>query len=395
MIFYGERNVYEAAKDRMRYIFREFYGKRNIMVTMSGGKDSTVVLYLAKEIMDEMGIEKIPVLFLDQEAETPMTVEYVRYIMHLPWVEPYWVQTYFQEWNSSKGDWFNVWGPGEKWCREKEPDNPYGEIPLTVNRYFKETLWCAQRTLFGKDFISLGGVRIEESPSRLTALCNNEVFPGITWGKGGGTYKDGTSRGAVLYPIWDWRVNDVWYYILSNHIKYNRLYNYLFTTRPLRDCRVSSLIHENSIQEIKVIKEVSPEFYDKLMARVEDVNTTVHTLDNLTAYVNNLPPYFASWEEYVRYLCDHICRGKKEGDTLFRNYMSIKKDELKDVGAWEEGRQHVEEWAGRSAAICCVAEDYLCSKMKNSERSLYEYIRHHYKEIQEANKKENEHTGQH
>lgn len=28
MIFYGEKNVYEAALDRFRYIFNEFYGKR-------------------------------------------------------------------------------------------------------------------------------------------------------------------------------------------------------------------------------------------------------------------------------------------------------------------------------------------------------------------------------
>lgn len=113
MIFYSDKNVYEAALERFRYIFREFYGKRKIVVTMSGGKDSTVVLNLAHEVMKEMGIEKIPVLFLDQEAETPMTIEYIRYIMHLPWVEPYWIQSYFQEWNASKGEWFNVWGPGE------------------------------------------------------------------------------------------------------------------------------------------------------------------------------------------------------------------------------------------------------------------------------------------
>lgn len=41
MIFYSDKNVYEAALERFRYIFREFYGKRKIVVTMSGGKDST------------------------------------------------------------------------------------------------------------------------------------------------------------------------------------------------------------------------------------------------------------------------------------------------------------------------------------------------------------------
>lgn len=181
MIFYGEKNVYEAALDRFRFIFNEFYGKRPIVVTISGGKDSTVCLYLVKEIMDEMGIEKIPVLFLDQEAETPMTVEYIRYIMHLPWVEPYWVQSFFQEWNASKGDWFNVWGPGEQWCREKEPGNPYADLDLKVHQYFTHTLACAQKTLFGKSFVSIGGVRIEESPARLSGLTHGEVYEGITW----------------------------------------------------------------------------------------------------------------------------------------------------------------------------------------------------------------------
>ena len=56
MIFYSDKNVYEAALERFRYIFREFYGKRKIVVTMSGGKDSTVVLNLAHEVMKEMGI---------------------------------------------------------------------------------------------------------------------------------------------------------------------------------------------------------------------------------------------------------------------------------------------------------------------------------------------------
>ena len=136
MIFYGEKNVYEAGLDRIRYIFDEFYGKRPIVVTISGGKDSTVTLYLVHEVMEERGIEKIPVLFLDQEAEAPQTIDYIRDIMNLPWVEQYWVQTYFKEWNASKGEWFNVWGPGEQWCREKEPNNPYTDMDLSVNKYF-------------------------------------------------------------------------------------------------------------------------------------------------------------------------------------------------------------------------------------------------------------------
>lgn len=315
MIFYSDKNVYEAALERFRYIFREFYGKRKIVVTMSGGKDSTVVLNLAHEIMKEMGIEKIPVLFLDQEAETPMTIEYIRYIMHLPWVEPYWIQSYFQEWNASKGEWFNVWGPGEKWIREKEPDS-YGDLEIPHNQYFSKTLDQVHRMLFGKDYLTLGGVRIEESPARLSGLTRGECLPGITWGGGGGYYKDGTPRSLVLYPIWDWKVYDVWYYIFSNKLPYCKLYNYQFTQKPLRACRVSSLIHEQAIHDLGFIKEVDPWFYDKLVRRVANVNTSVHVFNEVATYCYNLPPYFKDWDEYVDYLADNLCEDKKNADCV-------------------------------------------------------------------------------
>lgn len=34
MIFYSDKNVYEAALERFRYIFREFYGKPNFRNTI-------------------------------------------------------------------------------------------------------------------------------------------------------------------------------------------------------------------------------------------------------------------------------------------------------------------------------------------------------------------------
>lgn len=196
MIFYSENNVYEAAKERLRWIFQEFQG-RNIVVSFSGGKDSTVILNLTKEVMDELGIKKIPVFFCDQEVESPQTIEYVREVMNLPWVEPYWIQSPFQEWNSSAGKWFNVWGKGEKWCREKEPNNPYTDIEYDKTKHFKEVLHSMLKYHFGEDYVNLGGVRIEESPARRLGLTKGECYDGVTWGKRSG------KESLVFYPIWD------------------------------------------------------------------------------------------------------------------------------------------------------------------------------------------------
>lgn len=378
MIFYGEKNVYEAAKDRIRFIFNEFYPQRKINVCFSGGKDSTVTLFMVKEVMDELGIEKIPVLFLDQEAETPHTIEYVREIMSLPWVEPYWVQTYFQEWNASKGDWFNVWGPGEKWCREKEPNNPYTDLDLKNPQYFTKTLEKVQCKLFGEDYISLGGVRIEESPTRLTGLTNGECLPGITWGKT-------TNKGLVLYPIWDWKCNDVWYYIFKNKIPYCKLYNYLFTKYPLNKCRVSSCIHEQSIQNLKYLKEVAPKFWEK--RRVENVNTTLHTLSELSRYVEELPPYFLSWEEYIQYLSDKLCGTEESGKKVMKLYTYYLGKWKEKMGNFQEGV----EWITRNLSIrtaqCIISEDFECKGIKNISIKFNQYYNDNYTKIEKANKK--------
>lgn len=385
MIFYSDKNVYEAALERFRYIFREFYGKRKIVVTMSGGKDSTVVLNLAHEVMKEMGIEKIPVLFLDQEAETPMTIEYIRYIMHLPWVEPYWIQSYFQEWNASKGEWFNVWGPGEKWIREKEPDS-YGDLEIPHNQYFSKTLDQVHRMLFGKDYLTLGGVRIEESPARLSGLTRGECLPGITWGRGGGYYKDGTPRSLVLYPIWDWKVYDVWYYIFSNKLPYCKLYNYQFTQKPLRACRVSSLIHEQAIRDLGFIKEVDPWFYDKLVRRVANVNTSVHVFKEVAAYCYNLPPYFKDWDEYVDYLADNLCEDKNNAETIKKGYRSAKKRNVAKAGRCQECIDYVIHQIGYTSAVCVIAEDFGMKRIQSVERSLRQYLSDNYVKIEKANK---------
>nr|DAO23021.1 MAG TPA: phosphoadenosine-phosphosulfate reductase [Caudoviricetes sp.] len=384
MIFYGEKNVYEAALDRFRFIFNEFYGKRPIVVTISGGKDSTVCLYLVKEIMDEMGIEKIPVLFLDQEAETPMTVEYIRYIMHLPWVEPYWVQSFFQEWNASKGDWFNVWGPGEQWCREKEPGNPYADLDLKVHQYFTHTLACAQKTLFGKSFVSIGGVRIEESPARLSGLTHGEVYEGITWGGGGGYYKDGTPRSMVLYPIWDWKVYDVWYYIFSKKIPYNKLYNYEFTQKPLRACRVSSLIHENAIHDVQFIKEVDPKFYNRLQKRVMNLNSVVQAHNSLIYWCDHLPPYFKDWDEYVCYLAENISEKKENGQKILKMYRKVRDKWLEKMGSFQDGIKYTQDFVGWYGCVCIIAEDFVGSRFRNVDRTMLQYYNDHYKEIKLA-----------
>lgn len=380
MIFYSDKNVYEAAKDRIRWIFDEFKNRR-IVVSFSGGKDSTTVLHLVKEVMDEKGIKSIPVFFCDQEVEAPQTIEYVREVMGYGWVEPFWIQSYFQEWNSSAGKWFNVWGPGENWCREKEPDNPYADIKYDRTRHFKDVLDSMMRYHFGNDYVGLGGVRIQESNTRRLGLTTSKCYKDVTWGK------NPSGNALVFYPIWDWGLNDVWYYIFSNRFSYCKLYNYYFTKKPLYKCRVSSFIHENAIQCLAEIKEISPGFYAKALNRVQNINTTVHTYSDMSRYVGELPPYFSSWDEYVVYLADHIIDDPSNSERVKKTYFSTLRRWERKVGKWKDGMDHIREIIGLYACQSIVAEDFEMSKLANRGLDLQIYLNEHRNEIERANSK--------
>lgn len=379
MIFYSDKNVYEAAKERIGFLFDEFYPERKIAVGFSGGKDSTAVLNLTHEVMVEKGIkDKLPVMFLDQELEIPMVIEHVREVMHYDWVEPYWIQSYFREWNSSKGDWFHVWGKGERWVREKE-DIAMKDIDFEVKENFGKVMECVNHTLFGDGYIKLAGLRIEESPTRRMALTNGDVYKGISWG-----CKE--KKGLTFYPIWDWKTNDVWYYIFSKRLPYCKLYNYYFTKHPLAKCRVSSFIHENSIQNIKDVKEIAPEFYERAMQRIENINTTVQSYENLKKYAKNLPYMFETWEEYVYYLTEHLINLPEKRKVLIKKYNMIMKYWNRMFGKWEQGMNEAKEKVGRLTVHSIIAEDYDLSKVRNVYIELIKLYKENERAIKNANR---------
>ena len=65
MRIYLTQNVEEALYDRLNLIFDRF---KNIIVSVSGGKDSTVLINATIKIAKTRG-RQIHLFFLDQEAE--------------------------------------------------------------------------------------------------------------------------------------------------------------------------------------------------------------------------------------------------------------------------------------------------------------------------------------
>ena len=79
MRIYSKATVYEAAIKRIEWLFDEF---PNVVVSVSGGKDSTVIFYLTLEVARRRNRLPLNVLFVDQEGEWESTIDNVREIMY-------------------------------------------------------------------------------------------------------------------------------------------------------------------------------------------------------------------------------------------------------------------------------------------------------------------------
>ncbi len=74
-------NVFDAALNRIRYLYDEF---DEIHCSHSGGKDSEIVFNLMKIVARERNRLPVEVMFLDQEAELTNTVVRMREIQSRP-----------------------------------------------------------------------------------------------------------------------------------------------------------------------------------------------------------------------------------------------------------------------------------------------------------------------
>ena len=76
---YLEKNVLEAAMERLDIMFKNF---DNIYFSVSGGKDSSVMVQLANKVAKQ-NEKKFDVLFIDLEAQYRHTVEHIEELKQL------------------------------------------------------------------------------------------------------------------------------------------------------------------------------------------------------------------------------------------------------------------------------------------------------------------------
>lgn len=306
-----EGNVYDAALNRMRWLFDEF--DNNIAVSFSGGKDSTVTLELALLVAEERDCLPLKVFWLDQECEYEATVDYIRYIASRPEIDFRWYQVPFRLFNaaSNVNTWMNVWGEGEEWVREREPDsihvNDFG-----TDRFVELMHAIGDRLVPGGCVVA--GVRMEESPMRRAGLVGAATYKWATWG----TKKP--SNHVVMHPIYDWTHKDIWKAIHDGEWRYNAMYDHMYRYGiKVNMMRVSNYHHETAVHSLFFLQEIEPQTWSKATKRVAGISTVGH-IGREDFFVYELPFMFDSWMEYRDYLLEHLPATEEDREAFARQF---------------------------------------------------------------------------
>lgn len=353
---YLSDSVYDAALKRIEWLFDEF---DNLIVCFSGGKDSTVTLFLSLMVAKQKGRLPLKVLFLDQEAEWQTVIDYVREIADRDDVDMDWLQIPIKLFNatSTESEWLMCWEEGKKWMRPREPD------AITENIYgtdrFADLFGAYLKHHFpGEKAVMLSGVRCEESPARLVGLTSYETYKGETWGK-----KRDTVRGHYdMYPLYDWSYTDIWKAIHDNNWPYCKIYDYQYQHGvKTQDMRVSNLHHETAVATLYYLQEIEQDTWNKLTERMGGISTAGQ-MKSEAFQVKELPFMFHDWKEYRDFLLGKLITNP-EHQGLFRKRFS--EDDRDNEGI---APKHLDRMY-RVHIGAMLANDYHMTKINNALKS--------------------------
>lgn len=308
-IYNKNKNVYEALQERYKFIFDNF---ERVYLSFSGGKDSGIMLNTVLDYMKKNNIKrKIGIQILDNEANYEYSLDFMHKILQanrdlldiywccLPITLPCTVSSYDVEWQ--------CWDRSRKhlWVRPMPKEDYIVNIDNMPFDFFRENMnydefWDKFANWYsnGKLTANLIGIRTVESLNRFRAIMNlnKEMFKGKMW-----TKKNGNTI-YNIYPLYDWRTEDIWVANAKFGFDYNKLYDIFYKAGvPIKKMRVASPFMSESKSSLGLYRVIDPHTWAKLCSRVHGANF-IATYGKQLSYNSIKLPKSHTWESFVKFL---------------------------------------------------------------------------------------------
>lgn len=312
-------DVLTAARQRIAEVFDEF---PRVYLSGPSGKDSGVMMHLVCEEARRRG-RRVGVLFVDLEAQYAATITFVRemFARYTDAIDPYWVALPLHLRNavSQHQPYWISWDPAcsEAWVRRPPPEAitdpprfpfyvaPWEDPSQALGRNameFEEFVprfgeWYAQ----GQACACFVGVRAAESLNRWRAISGDHARwrdrKWTTW-KGGALFN--------AYPIYDWKVEDVWTFYGKTGLPYPETYDLMHRAGvPLGLQRICQPYGDDQRRGLRLFAVLEPETWTRVVARVAGANTGALYAGVRGNVLGNgkveLPPGH-TWESFTRFL---------------------------------------------------------------------------------------------
>lgn len=306
-----KNDVYELAIKRIETVFNEF---DNIYVSLSGGKDSAVLLNLCVQYMQKRKIErKIGVFHMDYEVQYNETTKYIDRVLqsYSDYIEVYRIcvpfkvttctsmhQTFWRPWDTKHKELWVREMPSNCYTKENFPF--YNHNMWDSEFYILFAQWLHWKEKAGKTCCMVG-IRTQESYHRWRTIHGNNrrsMYHNLKWTR---RISDDIYNAYVIY---DWLTTDIWTANGRFGWDYNRLYDlYYLAGVPLEKQRVASPFISAGQEFLSLYRTIDPDMWGKMICRVNGVNFTAlygHT-QAVARHKVTLPPGY-TWESYMYFL---------------------------------------------------------------------------------------------
>ena len=334
-IYKKDVNVYQAAIKRINIVFDTFDG---VYLSVSGGKDSSVMCQLVSQVAKERG-RKFDILFIDLEAQYTATIDHMHELISLPNVgKVFWVCLPISLRNAVSNiqpKWI-CWDKKNKyrWVRDM-PDFAFNEDSPEFGWFqhgseFEDFIInFAAWYIKGYDYKNVAagiGIRSNESLNRFRTIVTDKkiMYKDYRWTTKI-KYKQDFIDVYNFYPIYDWCTEDIWHAVSKFDLLFNPIYELMYKNgMSIHEQRLCQPYGDDQREGLDQFKVLEPETWEKVLYRVEGVNFgNIYARSSLLGNIKSEKPFSMTWQQYSVWLLETI--GLYSPELRDHYYRKIKK----------------------------------------------------------------------